>query len=280
MSGSNSQMLDFKSLGAIAVAGAVSLAAVSASAAPTTPNDLNDGVPDLFDAVNAITAASNVNTVGATSATSFTRNADLNSLKIDDALDMSFIFTGTSSPVIGLTAGYSNSLGYYSDLGIGLDKTAAVPDLPVTGFRLTGAGVIGNAFLGRSLITPPGPPPRGLYIDVDSNRDGITDVTYHSEEALNGGDDHMIAYDLSSLGQISVWMDDGLGGGGGAGATLYHFLNPILVGWEDLPLPGDNDYDDVMFLVDATVVPLPAPILLLMGGLAGLGFVSRKRKAA
>lgn len=49
---------------------------------------------------------------------------------------------------------------------------------------------------------------------------------------------------------------------------------------------GDDDnHDDLPVLISVeggtiSTVPLPAAAFLLLGGLAGLGFVSRKRKAA
>ncbi|MCK5749451.1 MAG: DUF4114 domain-containing protein [Oricola sp.] len=58
----------------------------------------------------------------------------------------------------------------------------------------------------------------------------------------------------------------------------------ITVGFEDLKGGGDRDYDDLVFTIYETVAdvvetPLPAAGVLMMAGLAGFGFASRKRRA-
>ncbi len=52
----------------------------------------------------------------------------------------------------------------------------------------------------------------------------------------------------------------------------------IRVAFEDLLNGGDLDYNDVVFTVYET--PIPAAGLLLLSGLAGLGFAARGRKKA
>ena len=47
------------------------------------------------------------------------------------------------------------------------------------------------------------------------------------------------------------------------------FTNPYLIAWEDLNL-GDKDYNDIMYLVDASPVPLPPSVLLFLSGMVGL----------
>ena len=76
-----------------------------------------------------------------------------------------------------------------------------------------------------------------------------------------------------------------------AGRTLatsigpYTFSgSPFLLTWEDLPFAsgrlGDEDYDDMIYLVDRVAPPPPVPepgILLLLGaGLLGLLTLRRK----
>ena len=52
------------------------------------------------------------------------------------------------------------------------------------------------------------------------------------------------------------------------------------MGFDDSGAGPDADYDDIVFRIDITAVPLPAAAWLLIGGMAGLGFASRKRKVA
>jgi hypothetical protein len=80
-----------------------------------------------------------------------------------------------------------------------------------------------------------------------------TGVNWFSQAALNPDGEHLIAYDLSAFGPLSFSADLG------ASVTELSFRNPVLLGSEDLPLPGDLDYDNTIFLVELEPVPPPAP---------------------
>ena len=86
-------------------------------------------------------------------------------------------------------------------------------------------------------------------------------VTGGLRQATNGGPiDAGAGLGFLQKGSIFyAFFDDGGSGGGTCGT-------------------GDCDFDDLIMSIQ--VVPLPAAGLLLLGGLGGLGFVSRKRKAA
>lgn len=243
----------------LAVASALlSLGVSMASAAPLVPNEDNDGVPDLNDAVNLLTGSA------------FGSNADIASLKIDDLLDQAFILNTLSTPIVGLTAANSNTLGYYSDLGTGAVQNSTGTTVGST-FGFTGDGSNGNPFTGAEFSPDPGAAPVGFYLQSDN---GSVVNTFFSQDALNpGGIDHMIAYDLSSLGPISVWANFG----GDVREVVFEV--PVLIGWEDILGGGDADYDDAIYLVDATPIPLPAGGLLLLTGLAGLAAARRRKKS-
>lgn len=92
--------------------------------------------------------------------------------------------------------------------------------------------------------------------------------TFYSNDALNpGGTDHMVAFqgtgDLVTIpgNYPGEWMQ-----------------NQYILGWEDLPV-GDNDFDDMVLMVDL-VKPVPEPTTLgLMGlGLLGLMAAARRKK--
>lgn len=93
--------------------------------------------------------------------------------------------------------------------------------------------------------------------------------TFYSNDALNpGGTDHMVAF--QGTGDIVTLP----GNYPGEWTT-----NQYILGWEDLPV-GDNDFDDMVLMVDL-VKPVPEPTTLgLMGlGLLGLMAAARRKKA-
>ena len=215
-----------------------------------TPNSNNDGVPDLNDAVNLLLG------------TSYANNEDIDFLMIDSDLDDVWTAaTGTGQiGLIGLTAEYLNTIGFYTDLGVGSAKTALRTD---SGFGFIGDGnTAGTAFVGAT-ITSGGS--FGFYLESDSGS-GVN--TYYSEVGLNpSGLEHMVSYQLPGLAGTQRWVDFG------SGAVLHTFTAPVLVGWEDLPLNlqqgvlGDDDYDDMMYVFDAIA---PSSSVPSTGSTAGM----------
>ena len=203
-----------KSISVLAAALAIGLTG-TASALPVgfVPVENNDGPPDLNDAFNVVAG------------TSFTSNADLQRYRVDpDDLIFSLGSTSVRSvALIGLTAGNTNTLGYYTDLGAG---TARNPLITAQGFGLRGDGSAANPFNGSSYTPDPGLSSFGFYLTSVS---GSTTHTFFSEQALNSdGLDHMITYSLADytrqLNSIFFSID------GGQPQNLA-FHNPILIGW-------------------------------------------------
>lgn len=256
-------------------AATLAIAASSAVAAPFTPNvtgdvyqsivngiptanDHNDGSPDLYQAANAVLG------------TTFTSNTDLDSRFV--AADQVFIGNGQHSiALIGLTAGNKNTLGVYTDIGTGASKTAVLG--PESGFGFTGNGSVGSPFTGATFNITGN---FAWYLDSVS---GSGTSTYYSESALNVADqglDHMMTFAMNELNGQSVFVDYGMG------ATSYTFANAFLIGWEDMRLLngvlGDDDYDDMIYLVDFRPVHVPesSNLALLMLGLLGIAAARRK----
>jgi len=218
-----------------------------------TPNDKNDDVPDIFDAVNLLQGSA------------FTDNEDLDPLFVEP--DSVWKDLNGTLALIGLTAGNSNTIGVYTDLGIGTVQTPILG--PYSGFGFVGDGSAATPF-------PAGLISLGLGTDFGwyLNSSG---TTYFSEAGLNPlGLDHMLTYDLPGADGTTIYVDNG------GGATALTLNDPYLIAWEDLgwngTTLGDEDYDDMIYLVDK-VAPIPAPGAILLGSL-GTGLVGwmRRRK--
>jgi hypothetical protein len=97
---------------------------------------------------------------------------------------------------------------------------------------------------------------------------GTPNGTFYSNPALNGGNDHMLAYqgnnsDVIQIANLAagVWTN-----------------NEYALFWEDLAGLGDHDYDDFVVMVES-VIPCPdggATVALL--GVGMLGLIALRRK--
>ena len=231
-----------------------------------TPRDNNDGTPDINDAINFLLGSS------------LTRNSDADFLQVTpDATwqdlsptDSTGVFT-----IIGLTAAASNTLGVY--------RTADGIHLPLLG-PFSGAGFMVSPF--PAVKSPlAGGENFGFYID--SLRDSIT-TTYDSNPLNNlGGYDHMLTYHLAGLAGQTLTINLCDAGGVNCSVIVYKFNDPYLIAWEDKPCVdngsgvvtcGDEDFDDILYLVDR-VHPVPEPISMMLFGSGLLGLAgARLRK--
>jgi len=223
-----------------------------------TANSNNDGIPDIYDAINRIQG------------TSYADNKDVDHLFVEP--DYLWLGGGNGTVVlIGLTAGYSNTLGYYTDPGTGNSKTDIIG--PYSGFGFLGDGTLTNPYPAAPISVSSGSL-FGWYLHANQS------TYYYSEPGLNpNGYDHLMTFALPDAVGEKVYVDYG------NGPEEYIFNNPYLLAWEDLPWDsdtltlGDDDHDDMIYIVDKVApVPIPPTILLLGSGLLGFGLLSRRRK--
>ena len=227
------------------------LAVSSVALADPWPNPADGDYPNIYDSVNLLTGSS------------YTSNSQLESIYIENDDLWSDLEVGIA--VIGYSAGYSNTLGLYDPDSIGnqVDVTTGI-----SGFGLSGDGSAGNPFTFFSASES------GNFGWLLTSRLGDRVVsTWYSESSYNsGGNDHMLTFSLGD--SITFYGEDSYGN-----VAEYTFDSPYLITWEDMNM-GDEDYNDIMYVVNANVsqVPEPATILLFGAGLAGMSGIMRKRK--
>lgn len=218
-----------------------------------TANDNNSVTPDIFDAFNQLR-----------NGPYYSRNYELD----DHFIEPDYIWQqlNGSIAVIGLTANYSNALGVYTDLGVGNLRTEVIG--PYSGYGFLGDGTLADPYPGATIALP-SHSLYGWYL-------ASSGTNYFSEVGLNavdGGLDHLMTFRLPELTGSSVYIDLG------SGAELHTFVNPYLITWEDIAGGGDEDYNDLIYVVDkVTPVPEPQGLALLATGLVLAATFVRSRR--
>jgi hypothetical protein len=174
--------------------------------------------------------------------TSLTSSADLSGQEVIP--DQVFDF-GDTSITLDAAARYAGSrqhFGFYQPTGL---PGATLNEL----FFVTTSGLLN---LPSQTVNPVGP--FGFYLDPQGGR--ANPYIWFSEEALNGGQDHMIMFRTPDP-------------------------NVYLMVWADLNFAGvdDHDYNDLVveLTVNRGVIPEPASMVLLGLGMSGM-LITRIRK--
>jgi hypothetical protein len=227
---------------------------------------------DLFNAVNHLYGT-----------TAQTRNEGIDSKLLTYDATWKLAQGYGSLYVIGRTAMNVNNLGFYYLVNNTIVKSSSLLNAP-SGFTWYGDGTVTNPYPGRDFY-PPGSN-FGWYIDSTDWKTGKTSTFYSDPQFNPDGYDHIVTYSLSEMAGKSIWIQPD----GGFPSFEHQFTaNAYLIGFEDrmfnaygTPTLGDDDYNDLLILVDGTqmnpVVPEPATLVLVGAGLLGLWVTGRRSR--
>jgi hypothetical protein len=236
---------------------------------------------DLYQAVNRLAG------------TSYTRNDNLNTRYLANPYLWQTNNTVTVA-AIGYSAKKINTLSYY--LAGNSANPVSLYGPPSSSFDWAGSGTLSNPYPGA--VFTPGTNKFGFSLFAQDYTPAHQDARYYSEYTRNPGGifkyDHLIVYNMSDLAGAALYLD------ASDGEFLHTFsASTYLMGWEDkaavgtpTSILGDEDYNDLMFLVDLggtnsaaslgimgpASVPEPGTISLMIAGFAGLWVLGRRNR--
>jgi hypothetical protein len=282
------------------VIGTVSVALAGPFSPPVTNDFYNGNTPNGIPTPNATGLGYDFfNAANRLTGTSLTKNEQLDAQLMPNGA--SWTIGSANAFLIGKTAKNNNSVGLMTYTG-GTHTGSNSLFSGVTGFGWSGAGTLASPYPASSFTPAIGDTVKGYMSSIDWREN--SEMFFYSDSLLNpDGIEHMVTYSMRGMAGSKVW-------GNFQGIVSEYTLseNTFLIGFEDRLLgdygapfhgtAGDDDYNDVLILVDMlplssplrlssflinqemgpAAVPEPATLTLVVAGFAGIMLYGRRKR--